>query len=258
MSASAARHRDATDVTLISNVNGDRLVFAGEHVLAEGDIVGADFSGSRFSSFSARANFVDCTFASVTFLNADLAWGGHSTFTACLFDSSVLKDCDPGDSRFERCVFRDVDVSGVVNACSEYIRCMWYGTVADTRFCGSPVAPCSDRALRRRRNAFEGNDFSGADLQMVEFTRGIDLSQQRLPTGDEYLIVPSRVLSEVSRSLLREEHPRTELAAFLRYLAISYVEQPRVLLRLPDPGNPMSLRTQLTVRNALEPFREAP
>jgi hypothetical protein len=53
-------------------------------------------------------------------------------------------------------------------------------------------------ALGRRSNEFRGNDFSGMDLLDVGFRTGIDLSLQRLPTGEQYVYLP-----EAERTLER-------------------------------------------------------
>jgi len=43
--------------------------------------------------------------------------------------------------------------------------------------------------LRRRVNEIRDNDFSRAELDDVDFRGGIDLTQQRLPTGEDYLFI---------------------------------------------------------------------
>jgi hypothetical protein len=45
----------------------------------------------------------------------------------------------------------------------------------------------SVEALGRTSNEFRSNDFSGMDLLDVGFRTGIDLSLQRLPTGEQYV-----------------------------------------------------------------------
>lgn len=40
-------------------------------------------------------------------------------------------------------------------------------------------------------NEFHGNDFTDAELIGVDFRSGIDLTRQRLPTGQDYLYLPA-------------------------------------------------------------------
>jgi hypothetical protein len=48
-------------------------------------------------------------------------------------------------------------------------------------------------------NQFRGNDFSAADLEDVGFVGGIDLDQQRLPTGPQYVRL-DRPLARIAKA----------------------------------------------------------
>jgi hypothetical protein len=109
-------------------------------------------------------------------------------------------------------------------------KCIFNGTV-----------PEEDRPwVGRERNEFHGNDFSGADLIDVAFRTGIDLEQQRLPSGPDYLYIPDAADAiERARQGLADWMPGTELQR--KALVIVNVEgetvkdgQRQLLLRLPD------------------------
>ena len=69
------------------------------------------------------------------------------------------------------------------------VDCVFSGRLEEVVFNGT--VPLEKRYfLHREHNEFHGNDFSGVDLIDVAFRRGIDLTQQRLPTGPQYLYLP--------------------------------------------------------------------
>jgi hypothetical protein len=72
----------------------------------------------------------------------------------------------------------------------EFLDCAWSGRLIDCEFEGS-----SSRVpgAIRPRNDFSGNDFTDADLVRVAFLEGIDLDAQRLPQGDDYLVIDDPV-----------------------------------------------------------------
>jgi hypothetical protein len=58
------------------------------------------------------------------------------------------------------------------------------------------TVPEDQRAfVGRERNEFRGNDFSGMKLEDVSFRIGIDLTQQCLPSGPEYLYLPEAAVA---------------------------------------------------------------
>ena len=69
------------------------------------------------------------------------------------------------------------------------VDCVFSGRLEEVVFNGT-VPPEKRSFLHRERNEFHGNDFSGVDLIDVAFRTGIDLTQQRLPTGPQYLYLP--------------------------------------------------------------------
>ena len=129
----------------------------------------------------------------------------------CSFDGARLKSVIAGFSRFVRCSFRDVDIKGLGDDYLELVDCVFTGKLRSTVFWGAPPQPNArlryESHLRflaregrseppgyrelalRESNEFHGNDFSGAELIGVSF-RGIDLAEQRLPTGAGYLYLP--------------------------------------------------------------------
>jgi hypothetical protein len=67
--------------------------------------------------------------------------------------------------------------------CAEFVRCRFATRIVDSVFSVTP----RDCSVRRRRNEFKGNDFSRAELIDTVFVGGIDLDDQKLPAGDEYV-----------------------------------------------------------------------
>ena len=70
-------------------------------------------------------------------------------------------------------------------------------------------------------NDFLGNDFSQADLVDTDFREGIDLSQQRLPSGPDFLVLdhwPDRV--ERARPVIETWEPESVRQEAIKVLDI--------------------------------------
>lgn len=142
-----------------------------------------DFSGLVFATFTAeRSEFERCDFESATIRYGPLGLGG-SVFRDCCFDGADLRGVDPGEARFERCSFDEAKIAKWMTHCAEFVECRFATRIVDSVFSGTP-RNCS---VRRRRNEFKGNDFSRAELIDTVFVGGIDLDDQKLPAGDEYV-----------------------------------------------------------------------
>jgi hypothetical protein len=112
-----------------------------------------------------------------------------TTYTECVFDRSRIRFNPGGLARFERCSFRDVDLRDWMCFETELVDCVFTGRMRRAFFNGT-VREELVEALGRTSNEFRGNDFSGMDLLDVGFRTGIDLSLQRLPTGEQYVYLP--------------------------------------------------------------------
>jgi hypothetical protein len=184
----------------------------------------------------------------------------QSEYVDCSFDRSRLTPHGGGYARFVRCSFRDVIIRNWDCYHVDLVDCVFTGVLRSVRFWGRTPAewrhsdyeayvrfslkegrgqpPDSVRELMLRAdNEYHGNDFSSADLVDVSFRGGIDLSAQRLPSGDGYLYVPDAP-DAIDRALaLVDQRVPPELAAdvvrFLRDILGRTVEtgQHQLLLR---------------------------
>lgn len=202
--------------------------------------VDADFSGRRLNSLRAiGCRFERCRFDRTRAEAVTFGAGMELTeYVDCSFDGARFKSVAAGFSRFVRCSFRDVDLKGLGDDYLELVDCVFTGKLQSNVFWGAPPQPearqryeSNVRFLARQgrpeppgyrelalrpSNEFRGNDFSGAGLIGVSF-RGIDLAEQRLPTGEDYLYLPDAEAA-INRALEmigdRPEGPEVE--KFLR------------------------------------------
>ena len=235
----------------------DRLTF--EHA----EVVGKDFSGRRLDYLGVTGSrFERCRFERMRVREAALGLRvEQSEYIDCSFDRSRMTLHSGGYARFVRCSFRDVILREWDCYHVELVDCVFTGTLRQVRFWtrtpaewrhidyesyvrwslkeGRGQPPDSVRELMLRAdNEFHGNDFSGADLIKVDFRGGIDLSAQRLPSGDGYLYVPNAP-DAIDRALaLVDKRVPPELAAdvvrFLRDVLGREVEQGQHQLLLRD------------------------
>jgi len=69
-----------------------------------------DFSRRVFATFTAeRSVFERCDFQSATIRYGPLGLGG-TIFRDCRFDRADLRGVDPGEARFEQCIFNDAKI----------------------------------------------------------------------------------------------------------------------------------------------------
>lgn len=169
-------HRDVPD--------SQRLLFDGTRV------EGGDFSGRNLVQFTAvKSRFDACNFTNMTIAQACFGGGrADSTYVNCAFDRSRITASAPGRARFEHCSFRNTRFDELNCKSVEFVDCIFTGVIARGYFNGAVSADAAD--LGRDRNEFRGNDFSQAALLDTTFRTGIDLNQQRLPEGEEYIYVP--------------------------------------------------------------------
>lgn len=192
--------------------------------------VGADYSGRRLTSLSVRGSrFERCRFDRIRAKGVAFSTGYDlSEYLDCSFDGVRFPSVSAGFSRFVRCSFRDVDIKDLGGDYLELVDCVFTGKLRTTVFWGAPPQPWAEKRYqsslrffaregreeppgyrelaRRPSNEFHGNDFSGAELIDVSF-RGIDLTRQRLPTGDGYLYLPDAETA-INRALdMIGDHP---------------------------------------------------
>jgi hypothetical protein len=159
-------------------------------VLDHVQLTGEDYSGRKLMQFcTIGCRLERCRFADTRIEDAQFGSGREtSEFVECIFDGARLVGVG-SRSRFVRCSFRDIDGRDWIFNRAELIDCTFTGRLQKAIFSGT--VPQQFRIdVGRERNEFHGNDFSNMDLVDVEFCGGIDLTQQRLPSGPQYLYLP--------------------------------------------------------------------
>ena len=161
-------------------------------VLKHERLRGVDYSGRTVDGFCAVGSRLEgCRFNNFRVRSCPCFGAGRemSEFVDCSFDGAHLDMGSGGCARFVRCSFRNVVLRDWRCDRVEMIDCVFSGRIKTAIFNGT--VPVEERSfLHRERNEFHGNDFSGVDLIDVAFRRGIDLTQQRLPAGPQYLYLP--------------------------------------------------------------------
>jgi hypothetical protein len=86
----------------------------------------------------------------------------------------------------------------------EFVDCVFSGKIQKAVFYGS-IAEHQRVALGRAKNEFRGNDFRECELVDVDFRSGIDLTNQKLPTGSSYVYIPqaSETLTRARGAVMR-------------------------------------------------------
>jgi|SRR5208283_1043857 len=149
-----------------------------------------DYSFRRIEMFTAIGSRLrQCRFKNARIGHASFGAGREmSEYVECNFDGIDIGHAG-GHARFVKCSFRDVDIQEWLAQSLELIDCTFSGRLGWAAFCGRIPIEEDRRFLHRERNEFHGNDFSEMKLIEPDFRGGIDLTQQRLPAGPEYLYV---------------------------------------------------------------------
>jgi hypothetical protein len=170
----------------------DRRASGDEHeiFLDRANLCGEDFSGRRLRYFGAvGCSFERCRFDGGKIERASFGAGrAISSYVDCSFDGARIISSIGGYARFERCSFRDVDILEWFSFAQEFVECTFSGQLRKGVFNGTPRPKDMD-VVHRTRNEFRGNNFSDMNLVDVGFRTGIDLRQQRLPSGPQYVYV---------------------------------------------------------------------
>jgi hypothetical protein len=174
----------------------EQLVVTGQR------LVGGVLSGRRLEYFCAiGSRFQQCSFRDVKFGSA--VWGAgrtQSEYTNCCFDGATFRSVVPGNARFVNCSFRNVRIHELYGHDVELVDCVFSGCI-DKGFLNGTRDPLGlrfglfERLVGRKKNQISGNDFSQCELGDFSFRTGIDLEQQQLPTGPQYLHLPDVALA---------------------------------------------------------------
>jgi hypothetical protein len=153
-------------------------------------VAARDYSSRSFAKFTAIGSRLEqCRFNNVRIGDASFGSGREmSEYVECNFDGLQF-DHGGGHARFVRCSFRDVYIREWLAQSTELIDCTFSGRIDWAVFCGRIPIEKARTDLHREQNVFRGNDFSDTQLMEPDFRGGIDLTQQRLPSGPEYLYV---------------------------------------------------------------------
>ncbi len=149
-----------------------------------------DFSGSKLTSLTVvECRLSHCHFDRATIKQACFGAGSRiSEYSDCSFNRSRIRALAPGNARFVRCSFRDILIRDLFAVSLEFIDCTFTGRIEKAAFFGA--IPKEDHtAVGRTRNEFRGNDLRHVELVDVAFRGGINLDEQRLPEGSQYLYV---------------------------------------------------------------------
>jgi hypothetical protein len=148
-----------------------------------------DLSAQRFRGYLARgATFTGCSFAGTV-------WGGgvfgdvpQVEYRDCDFTRADLHAAGPRFARFTGCRFSDADLTDWYAMCAEFVDCTFTGTLTGVKFSAEPWGVARNTARKlRKRNAFTGNDFTGAQLVDCTVAGGIDVDANRWPA--DHLII---------------------------------------------------------------------
>jgi uncharacterized protein YjbI with pentapeptide repeats len=231
-------------------------------------LVSVDFSGAVFDRFVSKGSeFDSCNFSKVQFGRGGVqAWIGserRTHYRECTFDKADMRAVNFGDTRFERCTFRETRMEGWFTSAAEFVECIFEGSLRDCTFYGKVNRILEPRmASDREVNEFRGNDFSPAMLRDCVFRDGIDLDAQRLPSGPEYVLLRSfrRRIAPTRAALVRRLRGE-QLERALRYLNMletMYRDQPDVFLDLRDTKTPgwldvVKLLAETSMDNSIPP-----
>jgi hypothetical protein len=204
------------------------MIGARKHLeLHDVSLEGEDFSERRLSSISVSGAYLrDCRWENVRIESASLGGGRRAShYVGCKFDGARIDYADGGFARFVDCSFRDVKLRHLFCLAVEFINCTFSGVMEGAVIHGS--VPAHWRSwVGRDKNEIRGNDFSGMSLIDVGFRGGVDLSLQKLPTGDDYLYV--RDAAEAVSHVRRVISAWTDLEARRRAFVLTGILEDKV------------------------------
>ena len=185
-------------------------------------VVGVDYSAlalKRFGSHGSR--FENCKFEGLRLDSLSFGAGKvPSEYYNCSFDGSTFyANTLLGRARFVGCTFRNIRSSRFKLAAGDLIDCVFTGKMDRTQIWGR-TGPDAD-VYGDRVNTIEGNDFSGVDFGDTDFRFGVDLREQILPTGEDYLFIPDA--GQVLARAYKEAVTMTDLET--RAVMIRMIEQ---------------------------------
>ena len=165
-----------------------------------------DFSNQAIDNFVALGTeFDECDFSRVSFGGGVFGHVPQVTYRRCRFVGADLRSCSPLWARFEKCDFSQARLDDWNATEAEFVECSFAGRLLGVKFSGrTRPDPKARYHPPRTVNEFEGNDFSRADLIDCSFSRGIRVTDNKMPMGPEYVLVVGAVnkLGEVRDQVL--------------------------------------------------------
>jgi hypothetical protein len=190
---------------------------------------GQDYSLRKLQKFTGiGARLEGCRFTNAIINDAGFGDGREmSEYVDCNFDGAHI-DHMAGHARFVKCSFLNVRIEQWLGQTTELIDCTFSGRIGWAVFFGKIPIEEARRDLRRERNEFRGNDFSNLNLIEPDFRGGINLLDQRLPSGPEYFYVADAV-SAFAR--LRNVLENWDTDAELRKKALSFIHPYELIVK---------------------------
>ncbi|MDO4258070.1 MAG: hypothetical protein Q4C87_00960 [Actinomycetaceae bacterium] len=160
--------------------------------LSHEQLRGEDFSGLKFDNLDIwDSTFEDCCFDRIKARVFGAAAGGKvSEFIDCTFRRAMLsKLALGGRARFIICSFDNARLTNWICESVDFIDCTFDGaSLRSMQIWGSINEPAIGKSPAKHwTNDISGNDFSQAKICDIDFRTGVDLTQQKLPTGPDYL-----------------------------------------------------------------------
>ena len=149
------------------------------------------FGNLALDGFSViESTLTRCVFERVRARSASLGEGSRqSVFEECTFSHCKLVFGAVGNVRLVRCRFESCRLKNIFGTDLEMVECDFPNTVIKKGAFHGNVTDSAQFRPRRSANEFRNNDFSGATMEDVDFRGGIDLHEQKLPTGADYVFI---------------------------------------------------------------------
>lgn len=223
---------------VVSRVRTDPSQFVTlDHVSLEGK----DYSFRKIGKFAAIGSTLRrCSFKDAQIDDATFGAGQEmSEYVECIFDGIQIGHAT-GHARFIRCTFSSMQIREWMGQTTEFIDCTFGGRLRTAMFFGRIPIEELRRALGRERNEFRGNDFSNTQMTDVSFQGGINLEEQQLPSGPNYLYLANgpaamgRLKAELEKWQAVPEAKKSAL--ILAQILTKIVESGQKQLFLQPPG----------------------
>jgi hypothetical protein len=212
----------------------DRVVLSNQQLVAQ------DFRGLDLLQFSAEgARLERCAFDGSVIESGSFGAGrATSEYVDCSFSDAKIHMGPGGYARFVDCTFENVAIDNWFCFAVELVGCTFSGQLRKAVFNGC-VPPEKRDVAGRATNQFEGNDFSRVKLVDVAFRTGIDLSKQRLPSGQEYTFLadaPSAVRrARIAFNALDDQEAKKRVRGVLAVMEEDVAAgQGQLLIRVDD------------------------